>query len=95
MSTRDMGRRFRQLANQGRGQVAYVGDPDGVTVNVPDTTNQVWIRLNQDDNRTYPAFKNTLMAAPLWGDIVWVEKRAPGDLKRADYWIVGAYTFTP
>jgi len=93
-STRGLGRRFAQLVNQSKGQVAWVGDPDGVTVSVPDTTNQVWIRLIQDSNKTYPAY-NLTGTVWVYDDLVWVELRAVGSLRRGDYWIVSEYTFTP
>lgn len=88
-SERDISRRLRKLKdeNANGGRFAYVGDTDGVTVAVPDTTNQTWIRLSQNANETHPAY--WIGSAWSYDDIVWVE------LLRGEYWIKHEYTLTP
>lgn len=86
-STRGLARRLNRAINAPKGQRAWVGYTDGVTVNVPGTSNQIYIRINNDVNQTHPAFKNGFTLA--WDDIVFVENRF------GDWWVIGEYTFTP
>lgn len=93
-SPRGLGRRLRSALQQNEEVFAWVGDPDGATVDVPDTSNQVWIRLFKDSNQTYPAFNLTGITF-IYDDQVWVKRRGGGQRQRGDYWIIGEYTATP
>lgn len=86
-STRGLARRLNRALNAPKGTLAWVGNPDGSTVNVPSTSNQVYLRINNDSNQTHPAFSNGFTLS--YDDVVWAE------LRRGDYWVIGTYTFTP
>lgn len=87
-STRGLARRFNRFANRDKGDIAWVGHPDGVTVNVPGTTNQIYIKIKNDVNQTHPAF-NLTGTVFVVGDMVWCE------LRRGEWWVIGEYTLTP
>ena len=92
-SRRHLARRFGNFVNRNKGQIAWVSDPLGAGIDVPDTTNQIYIRILNDANQTHPAYNLTGITF-VENDIVWVELRAAGNSKRGEYWILGEYTFT-
>lgn len=86
-STRALARRLSRALNRDKGTLAWVGNPDGSTVNVPGTSNQIYVRIGNDINQTHPAFSNGYTLS--YDDVVWCENR------RGDWWVIGEYTFTP
>lgn len=89
-STRGLAQRLRRMTDRQSELLAWVGAPDG-TVPVPDTSNQVYIRLFNDINQTHPAFSN----ADATGVTPTLDMVVVVRLFRGEYEIVREYSLTP